>query len=68
MEIDVGARETISAHRELQVIEASLEDHELRLRLITDPKSVLGTERLLTAEVKRFAELLIGNPIFRKGL
>lgn len=68
MEIDVGARETISAHRELQAIEASLDDHELRLRLITDPKSVLGTDRVLTAEVKRFAELLIGNPAFRKGL
>lgn len=68
MEIDTGAREIISAHRELQAIEASLDDHELRLRLITDPKSVLGTDRVLTAEVKRFAELLIGNASFRQGL
>ncbi len=68
MEIDTGAREIVSAHRELQAIEASLDDHELRLRLITDPKSVLGTDRVLTAEVKRFAELLIGNASFRKGL
>lgn len=68
MELETSVRETISAHRELQAIEASLNDHELRLRLITDPKSVLGTDCLLTAEVKRFAELLIGNPAFRKGL
>lgn len=68
MEIGDGARTMLSAHRELQAIEASLEDHELRLRLITDPKSVLSTERVLTAEVKRFAELLIGNAGFRKGL
>lgn len=68
MELEAGVRETISAHCERRAIEAALDDHELRLRLITNSESGFGTDRLLTAEVKRFAELLAGCPAFREAL
>lgn len=68
MALDVTMESLIGQSRELAIIQQAFHDDDLRHRLITDPAAVFGGDFCFVAEVKRFAELMIGDIAFRRGL
>ncbi|HBK55277.1 MAG TPA: hypothetical protein DDZ76_03180 [Xanthomonadales bacterium] len=68
MQLDSKTKEITAGSKELELLAESFHDDQLRLRMMTDPVSVFGTPFSLTAEIKRFAEMMMGDEKFRRGL
>ncbi len=61
-------QETLKDDPEFQALVRAEKDPEFRSRLISDPASVLGRNRISVSHIKRFLERWSADPLFRERL